>query len=169
VPAVIIFLTGWAMSVHNQATVTSTKIHSSFGVTLGAAGIARIVEITFVSSTYLPSSITVPFQHLPPLLLIAAGLLFMSATDEELQFVDRIGMDHVTYTLIIFSTCFLIYFFVNILLHLYHNTGRHAMRSASDVEGTDYQPLTHVDNFERDAYRMSPTVIPSGSDLEEYK
>lgn len=35
-------------------------------------------------------------------LLVAAGLLFMSATDEELQYVHEGGMDHVTYILIMF-------------------------------------------------------------------
>jgi len=33
-------------------------------------------------------------------LLVASGILFMSATDDELQFVDHLGMDHVTYVLI---------------------------------------------------------------------
>ena len=36
-------------------------------------------------------------------MLVAAGVLFMSATDEELRFVDaELEMDHVTYTLIMF-------------------------------------------------------------------
>ena len=35
-------------------------------------------------------------------LLVASGLLFMSATDEELYFVNGEGMDHVTYILIMF-------------------------------------------------------------------
>ena len=34
--------------------------------------------------------------------LIAGGLLFMSATDEETKFVNGTGMDHVTYILIMF-------------------------------------------------------------------
>lgn len=35
-------------------------------------------------------------------LLMAGGLQFMSATDEETRFVNGTGMDHVTYILIIF-------------------------------------------------------------------
>lgn len=36
-------------------------------------------------------------------LLVASGVLFMSATDEELRFVDQeLEMDHVTYILIMF-------------------------------------------------------------------
>jgi hypothetical protein len=42
------------------------------------------------------------FRHLPPFLLVASGLLFMSATDEELEHVHDAGMDHVTYILIFF-------------------------------------------------------------------
>jgi hypothetical protein len=34
--------------------------------------------------------------------LVAGGLLFMSATDEETKFVNGTGMDHVTYILIMF-------------------------------------------------------------------
>jgi hypothetical protein len=34
--------------------------------------------------------------------LVAGGLLFMSATDEETRYVNGTGMDHVTYLLIIF-------------------------------------------------------------------
>jgi hypothetical protein len=35
-------------------------------------------------------------------LLVASGLLFMSATDEELRYVHSNDMDHVTYVLIMF-------------------------------------------------------------------
>lgn len=34
--------------------------------------------------------------------LVAGGLVFMSATDEETKFVSETGMDHVTYILIMF-------------------------------------------------------------------
>lgn len=34
--------------------------------------------------------------------LVAGGLLFMSATDEETRYVNGTGMDHVTYILIMF-------------------------------------------------------------------
>jgi hypothetical protein len=41
------------------------------------------------------------------LLITSNSLLFMSATDEELQFVHDNGMDHVTYLLIMFRSVFL--------------------------------------------------------------
>ena len=48
VPAVVIVLTGWAMSAHPQDLPLSTMIHTVFGYTLMAAGAARVVEISFV-------------------------------------------------------------------------------------------------------------------------
>ena len=47
-PALVIILTGWAMSAHPQGLELSTHVHSVFGWTLMAAGAARIVEISFV-------------------------------------------------------------------------------------------------------------------------
>ncbi|GLB41596.1 putative protein of unknown function (Ytp1) [Lyophyllum shimeji] len=158
VPAVIIILTGWAMSEHAQVLMLSTKVHSVFGYTLMLAGFARIIEICFFVPNFMPDAAdddntsdhtlaersprfqTRPdissesgkaaasraFRHLPPFLLVAAGLLFISATDEELKFVHENGMDHVTYILIMFSTAFLIYSFIVFLLHLYSTTGRNA-------------------------------------------
>jgi len=66
------------------------------------------------------------FRHLPPFLLVAAGLLFMSATDEELEYVHENEMDHVTYILIMYSIAFVIYTFILTLIHLYSTTGRNA-------------------------------------------
>lgn len=48
VPAMVILLTGWAMSAHTQHLMLSTMVHGVFGYTLMAAGAARIVEISFV-------------------------------------------------------------------------------------------------------------------------
>jgi len=66
------------------------------------------------------------FRHLPPFLLVSSGLLFMSATDEELNNVHDNGMDHVTYVLIMYSISFMLYFFINFLIHLYQTSGRNA-------------------------------------------
>lgn len=48
VPAIVILLTGWAMSAHPQGLELSTHVHTVFGWTLMAAGAARVVEISFV-------------------------------------------------------------------------------------------------------------------------
>ena len=47
-PAIVIFLTGWAMGGHPQSTELSTHVHAVFGYTLMAAGGVRGVEIAFV-------------------------------------------------------------------------------------------------------------------------
>ena len=48
IPAIVLLLTGWAMSAHPQGLELSTHVHTVFGWTLMAAGAARIVEISFV-------------------------------------------------------------------------------------------------------------------------
>ncbi|KAF8733459.1 hypothetical protein AX14_003822 [Amanita brunnescens Koide BX004] len=165
VPAIIIILTGWAMSDHAQALMISTKVHAMFGYTLMTAGLARIIEICFLPSPSIPqppgmvmsttddeinSDHTLheerpalqqskkektiwAFRHVPPFLLVSSGLLFMSATDEELENVHNHGMDHVTYTLIMYSISFTLYFFINLLIHLYQTSGRNA---APRVQGS---------------------------------
>ncbi|KAI0065516.1 hypothetical protein BV25DRAFT_1821953 [Artomyces pyxidatus] len=149
VPAVIIILTGYAMSDHAQQLMISTKVHSVFGYTLMLAGLARIIEVCFVVPSFAPVGITEgveddrsdhtladggheaapkgkAFRHLTPFLLVSAGLLFMSGTDEELEFVHENGMDHVTYLLIMFSIAFLLYTHILFLINLYATSGRNA-------------------------------------------
>ena len=48
IPAIVVIVTGWAMSAHPQNLPLSTMVHTVFGYTLMAAGAARIVEISFV-------------------------------------------------------------------------------------------------------------------------
>ncbi|KAH9940736.1 uncharacterized protein BXZ73DRAFT_98566 [Epithele typhae] len=156
VPAIIIILTGWAMSDHAQALMLSTKVHSIFGYTLMSAGVTRIIEVCFVAPKYTqdlsegdghsehtldgthydstPASSTQnpmrAFRHLPPFLLVASGLLFMSGTDEEINFVHEEGMDHVTYILIMFSLAFILYALIVSLINLYAISGRNAASAA---------------------------------------
>jgi len=156
VPSLIIILTGWAMSEHAQALMLSTKVHAVFGHTLMLAGVTRIIEVSFIVPKFTPETTTntddnnsehtladtinggigsqavKTFRHLPPLLLVTAGLIFMSATDEELQFVHDGGMDHVTYLLIMFSTAFVLYTLIVSLIHLYTVTGRNSSSAPAD-------------------------------------
>ncbi|KAG6818816.1 hypothetical protein H0H93_001377 [Arthromyces matolae] len=106
------------------------------------------------------------FRHLPPFLLVAAGLLFMSATDEELDFVADNQMDHVTYILIMFSIAFFMYTFIVFLLHLYSTTGRNAPEkkpvegaielSSSNIRAKWY---ARVPNTGRDAETSQPLHV----------
>lgn len=68
VPAVVIILTGWAMSSHHQALEFSTHMHSIFGHTLIAAGVTRIVEITLVlrDAWNAGEDEIRAFQYIPP-------------------------------------------------------------------------------------------------------
>jgi len=163
------------MSEHAQALMISTKVHATFGYTLMLAGVTRIIEICFVAKHFgssesldddnnsdhtlaeasrpsysLASESGSPaakaFRHLPPFLLVSSGLLFMSATDEELQFVHDNGMDHVTYVLIMFSIAFFLYSFIVFLIHLYSTSGRNALNTTRNSGA----------NFE-----MTPTAIRS--------
>ncbi|PPQ63108.1 hypothetical protein CVT24_005819 [Panaeolus cyanescens] len=147
VPAVIIFLTGWAMSEHAQALMISTKVHAMFGHTLMLAGVTRILEVVYFSPTFASENseddrgsehtladghtsakhlASKAFSYLTPFLLVSAGLLFMSATDEELDYVKDNEVDHVTYILIVFSFSFLLYAFIVFLVNMYTTTGRNA-------------------------------------------
>ncbi|KZT07357.1 uncharacterized protein LAESUDRAFT_743047 [Laetiporus sulphureus 93-53] len=158
-PSLIVILTGWAMSEHAQALMISTKVHSIFGYTLMLAGVARIIEVCFIVPKFYPldtadgdshsdhtladnereegvtlASAGRAFRHLPSFLLVAAGILFMSATDEEIEFVSDEGMDHVTYVLIMFSMSFILYLLIVSLIHLYAMSGRNADGATQEAE-----------------------------------
>jgi len=124
IPALVIILTGYAMSAHPQHLPISTMLHTVFGYTLMAAGLTRLIEISFVlqdrsSVDEKDGEEISSFQHLPPFLLYAAGFLFMGATEEQMALLDQSGIDHVSYLLILYSIAFLLYLFVNMLLHLF--------------------------------------------------
>lgn len=113
IPGMVIFLTGWGMSGHPQHLPLSTMVHTVFGYTLMAAGLTRIIEISFI----LRDKNTVndnedeqnSFQFIPPFLLYASGFLFMGATEEQMQLLSDAGVTHVAYILILYSIAFLMF------------------------------------------------------------
>ncbi|KAF3923943.1 hypothetical protein AA313_de0208265 [Arthrobotrys entomopaga] len=121
IPSIVIFLTGWAMASHVQHLEFSTKVHAVFGYTLMAAGLSRMIEIVFIlrDRSARPNGEPSAFQHLPPYLLIASGFIFMGATEEQLHLLHDSGVDHVSYLLVLYSTAFLLYLFVQILVYIY--------------------------------------------------
>lgn len=159
-PSIIIILTGWAMSAHSQALMISTMVHSLFGYALMGAGIARMIEVCLVlqdrptgntrespdravrseeavNGSWYPIR---AFQYLPPYLLVASGVLFMSATDEELRWADARGVDHATWGLIDFSASMLMFLWINVLVDLYVGYGGRygaAKRNATLARGGD--------------------------------
>lgn len=118
IPGIVILLTGWAMGGHPQDLAISTHVHTMFGYTLMAAGLARIAEISFVlrdqNTLVGPEGGDVDaeinsFQYLPPFLLCAGGFLFMGATEEQMMTLARAGVTHVAYILILYSLAFLLF------------------------------------------------------------
>ncbi|WEW56631.1 hypothetical protein PRK78_002079 [Emydomyces testavorans] len=140
-PALVILLTGYAMSSHPQHLPLSSKVHTVFGYTLMAAGAVRIVEICFVlkdrSAFSYDGTEASSFQYLTPFLLYASGFLFMGATEEQMQLLSNAGIDHVSYILVLYSVACLMFLcqkpqpltkllvvlthsaVINILLHIY--------------------------------------------------
>lgn len=79
-PAMVIFMTGYAMSAHPQHLPVSAMVHSVFGYTLMAAGAVRVVEICFVlkdsSALTYDGTEANSFQYLTP--FVSASRKFCS-------------------------------------------------------------------------------------------
>ncbi|KAL9587759.1 MAG: hypothetical protein Q9212_000051 [Teloschistes hypoglaucus] len=166
IPAMVILITGWAMSAHPQSLELSTHVHAVFGYTLMAAGAARIIEIAFILrdrgsvDEEGKGDEASSWQYLTPFLLHASGLLFMGATEEQMAFLTNahIHVSHVSYILILYSIAFLLFLFVTMLLNLY---AAHAwptnqpvvMKNAGSGVANGAIPLTngHIDRRMRDA------------------
>ncbi|KAK0897438.1 hypothetical protein LTR02_010720 [Friedmanniomyces endolithicus] len=169
IPSIVIMLTGWGMSAHPQHLELSNHVHSIFGYTLIAAGLTRLIEISFVVKDRVaperPDDIDAEissFQYLPPFLLYASGFLFMGATEEQLQLLSDAGVTHVSYILILYSISFLLFLFVLMLLHLYS-----AQATPSNGQS---KPSVKLDDEERprvNGHHQSMR-IPSTSDRQAH-
>ncbi|KAJ5363320.1 hypothetical protein N7541_004164 [Penicillium brevicompactum] len=131
IPAIVIMLTGYAMSAHTQELMISTMVHSIFGYTLMGAGLVRVIEISFVLKDKPSLSEPNSFQYLTPFLLYASGFLFLGATEEQMVMLNNAGIMHVSYVLILYSVAFVVFLFVNVLLHIY------AVHAWPNSESTD--------------------------------
>ncbi|CAJ2510386.1 Uu.00g050890.m01.CDS01 [Anthostomella pinea] len=123
IPGFVLLITGWAMSSHPQTLMISAETHKMFGYTLMAAGLTRMIEISFVlkdrHGMSVDGRVTHSFQYVPIFLLIASGFLFMAATEEQMDLVDSSDMDHVAYILILYSLAMLLFLWVNMLITTY--------------------------------------------------
>ncbi|ROV87912.1 hypothetical protein VPNG_10363 [Cytospora leucostoma] len=157
VPGFVIFLTGWAMSAHPQALMTSAMTHAAFGYTLMAAGFARIIEISFVLRDKLGISDNVyethSWQYITPFLLFASGCMFMGATEEQMAFVDSSSVDVVAYILMVYSLAFILFLFVNLLIHLY-DRGVNQKVPAKDIHGNVHGGNGHAVGTAADDRRL---------------
>lgn len=114
------------MAGHPQHLPVSTAVHTSFGYTLMGAGLTRMIEIAFLlkDKPALPHGEISSFQYLPSYLLYASGFIFMSATEEQMALIAAIGMDHVSYLLILYSLSALFYLFTIYLINLFVTNNR---------------------------------------------
>ncbi|GEM09740.1 integral membrane protein [Rhodotorula toruloides] len=143
VPALIIGMTGYAMAHHGQHLQFSEDVHKFFGYALVFAAFARIIEVCFVlrdAPTPAPSETEGPrsFLHLTPFLLVLSGLTFLSATEEQMQWVAESGMDSTTYSIILVSGAFAIYLVGILIVDLYE----HQMRLKSTAQAVG---IPHAD------------------------
>ncbi|KAF3406861.1 hypothetical protein DPV78_000917 [Talaromyces pinophilus] len=163
IPSIVILLTGYAMSSHPQTLMLSTMVHTVFGYTLMAAGLTRMIEISFVlrdrPTLSADGSDPHSFQYLPPFLLYASGFLFMGATEEQMQLLSDAGVTHVSYILILYSVAFILFLFVNILLHIYavHAFPESATTNANTHAEDGFMPKLH-----RQDSSSSYTVVNDG-------
>ncbi|KAK9459320.1 uncharacterized protein V1516DRAFT_506867 [Lipomyces oligophaga] len=138
IPSFVIILTGWAMSVHAQHLELSTKVHAMFGYALMSAGLFRLIEIGFILRDAPTEGDPHSWQYMPPFLLVASGFLFMCANEEQLMLIYQNGIDHSSYTLIIFSLSCVVFFYFLILIRLWQQTsGNDGMAIKYEVAGDD--------------------------------
>ncbi|KAI9662048.1 MAG: hypothetical protein M1831_002963 [Alyxoria varia] len=87
------------------------------------AGLTRLIEISFIlrdkQSLSMDGNEPNSFQYVPVFLLYASGFLFMGATEEQMTLLASAHVTHVSYILILYSIAFMLFLFVNMLLHLY--------------------------------------------------
>lgn len=84
----------------------------------------------------------------------------MGATEEQMQLISNAGVDHVSYILVLYSFAFLIFLFVNMLLHLYAVNSAPAVppkdneeaeripRMNGHTRGTDSRQIRDAEEFE---------------------
>lgn len=119
VPSLLIMFTGWAMTQHHQHLEISTHVHYMFGLILTLGGALRIIEIVILLKDKSSSKEIISFQYLPPFCLVCAGILFMSANQEQLVLVLRLKAEHSSYIMVVISGAFLLYFWLVFCLEFY--------------------------------------------------
>ncbi|KAI1814966.1 hypothetical protein GGS20DRAFT_374460 [Poronia punctata] len=123
IPGFIILITGWAFGGHPQELMVSAEVHKMFGYTLMAAGLTRIIEVSFVlrdrPGVSADGREANSFQYIPIFLLFASGFMFMGANEEQMDLVANSSMDHVAYILILYSLAAVLFLFTLLLINVY--------------------------------------------------
>ncbi|KAI8063305.1 hypothetical protein BC940DRAFT_307601 [Gongronella butleri] len=135
VPSIIIILTAVAFQGHAQHVPNSEKIHSYFGYMLMAAGLGRIISICFV---YKKGNFAIhPWDYIPPLTLMLAGLLFMGSTEEQLMLLSDMMIDVSSYSNVLLSFGMFVFVFAYGLITLWEALTGYEGRST----GSGYSEL----------------------------
>lgn len=181
VPALVMIFTGYAMANHGQSLEVSEKVHTFFGYMLMMAGVCRIIEISFVLHDSPHSNRNIRnWQYMTPFLLIESGIMFMGATEEQMQFLHKAGIMHGAYILTMSSFAFLIFFMALILNNLYLSLKEGGNNNNSRSTPHSYQPtntsnedsrLSEAEEFEleeSDHYDQDPEMsrVPFFSERE---
>jgi hypothetical protein len=118
IPSILIILTAVAFQGHAQHVANSGPIHSYFGYMLMAGGLSRIVEICFVWKQGEFDNIS-PWQYIPPLTLMLAGLLFMGSTEQQLGYLTIMDVDVSSYSNVLLSFGFIVFLLAFSLIYLW--------------------------------------------------
>lgn len=150
VPALIILATAYAMMTHTQNTMVSTNIHFMFGVMLAFAALARIIEISFVLKDQNPQG-TDPttWQFLTPFFMVESGMLFMSATEEAMYFLNDQGIMAAPYVLVISSFAGLVALMAIFVVQSYMGMKR-ALQSSSSSSNKHHEDGIEMPFLQRD-------------------
>lgn len=158
VPALIILATGYSMLSHSQSIKVSSKVHFMFGVVLMLTALVRIIEISFVLNDEPADNSNIRvWQFLTPLLLVECGMLFMSATEQSMEFLTRHGIMAAPYILIISSVASFVALAVLIPIQSYVRMRNENKVQLAYKEGTDdiempflAEPTEDTDSFNVD-------------------
>ncbi|OIW29402.1 hypothetical protein CONLIGDRAFT_631478 [Coniochaeta ligniaria NRRL 30616] len=173
IPGFVLLMTGWAMSAHPQELPISAMTHKLFGYSLMAAGLTRMIEISFIlqdkPSISNTGFDTHSFQYVPVFLLYASGFLFMGATEEQMHLVASAGIDHVAYILILYSLAFLMFLFVLMLIHLYDVNANAPTKAVPTANGrAGYSSARRPDDVQlRDAEEFELDGLMTDDEDEE--
>ena len=143
IPTVIIHLWNQGVVIRLSVLERSAIYHLSY---VSYTIWANANHDSFLSISCLSLLGKLRIRHTEEPTYCPGSLLFMSATDEELQFVHDNGMDHVTYLLIMYrcvfdhcipiaahvairSIAFILYTFILTLINLFSSSGRNAASS----------------------------------------
>ncbi|OWB85835.1 hypothetical protein B5S33_g4508 [[Candida] boidinii] len=161
IPSLLLIFTGYSMFEHTQSLLISTKVHSMFGIVLMFGGFFRIVEISFILNDEKcdKDDKIYSFQYIPALALVESGILFMGATEEQMQLIHDLGADHSSYILVLTSASFLIFlwflmvleFYLKLLGYTSSGNGSARRLNLRDYESLNNNPLQQpVTEFELD-------------------